>query len=73
MQRVNELTGGASLRANIQLVKQNAAVGAQVMRPASEQYYLRHFSRVCRLFLAGCDRPRGIVSSGGCWSQAFRV
>lgn len=30
LQRVSELTGGASLRANVQLVQHNAAIGAQV-------------------------------------------
>jgi hypothetical protein len=30
LKRVAELTGGASLRANIALIKHNAAVGAQI-------------------------------------------
>lgn len=32
LQRIQELTGGASLQANIRLVKNNAAVGAEIAK-----------------------------------------
>ena len=39
LQRVNELTHGASLRANIALIRNNASVGARI---AVELAQLRH-------------------------------
>lgn len=38
LQRVNELTSGGSLNANIALVKNNAIVGAQIAKRLADMY-----------------------------------
>ena len=66
LQRMNELTGGESLRSNIALVRNNAAVGAKIAVAASRnKHHRRSFATSARPLVVGGSTMDVVSTSSG--------